>query len=110
MRASKFLGSLIATCAAVVALSATTDARADDEFDVSVSGGKVVVTPKGNWHINKDYPWKFTGGGAELKKDKFALSDGSASLAGAPKGSGKLKGGVCSGDKCKNFEKDITVQ
>ena len=110
MRASKVIGSLIATCAAVIALSATSDARADEEFDVSVQGGKVVVTPKGNWHINKDYPWKFTGAGdAKLDKSKFALSDTSASLAGAPKGAGKLKGGVCSGDKCKNFEKDVAI-
>jgi len=91
-------------------LSIGAPARADTEFDVNVSGGKVVVTAKGQWHINKDYPWKLISGDQKLDKSKFAFTETSATLNGAPKGAGKLKGAVCSGDQCKPFEKDVTVQ
>jgi hypothetical protein len=100
---------VLAALVAIAGLVASSDARADEEFDVSVAGGKVVITTKGSWHINKDYPWKLTVGDAKLDKSKFEISEKSASVTGAPKGSGKLKGAVCSGDKCKNFEKDVTI-
>ncbi len=109
MRIAKHLGSFVAAAAALVALTAAGDARADDEFDVSVAGGKVVVTSKGGWHVNKEYPWKLTVGDAKLDKSKFTFSETTATLAGAPKGTAKLKGGVCSGDKCKNFEKEVAI-
>jgi hypothetical protein len=104
-----FATHALAALIAFAGLAASGDARADDEFDVSVAGGKVVVTAKGAWHINKEYPWKLVVGDAKLDKSKFEISEKTASVAGAPKGSGKLKGAVCSGDKCKNFEKDVTI-
>jgi hypothetical protein len=91
-------------------LSSTRAAHAEEEFDVSVAGGKVTVTTKGPWHINKEYPWKVVAGDAKLDKSKFALDEKSASVAGVPKGTAKLKGAVCSGATCKPFEKDVTVQ
>jgi hypothetical protein len=33
-----------------------------------------------------------------------------AKLTGAPKGTGKLKGAVCSKDQCHTFEKDVSIQ
>jgi hypothetical protein len=38
------LGSLVAAAAAIVALTASSDARAEDEFDLSVADGKITVT------------------------------------------------------------------
>jgi hypothetical protein len=104
-----FATHAFAALIALAGFAASGDARADDEFDVNVAGGKVVVTAKGAWHINKDYPWKLVVGDAKLDKSKFEISEKTASVAGAPKGSGKLKGAVCSGDKCKNFEKDVNI-
>lgn len=87
-------------------------AHAETEFDVAVSGNTVTVTTKGGWHVNKEYPWKFTPDAdpnAKVAKDKFNFGENTATLANAPKGAGKLKGGVCSGDKCVSFEKAVTV-
>jgi hypothetical protein len=85
-------------------------ARADQEFDVTVSKGQVTVTAKGDWHINKDFPWKLVIGDTKLDKSKFSLSEKTATVADAPKGSGKLKGAVCSKDACHTLEKDVTIQ
>jgi hypothetical protein len=93
-----------------LATLAPSTARAEEEFDVSVAGGKVSVVTKGAWHINKDYPWKITAGDAKLDKSKFALEEKSASVAGVPKGKAELKGAVCSGATCKPFKMEITVQ
>ena len=93
----------------LAALAPARFAMAEEEFDVSVAGGKVTVTTKGPWHINKEYPWKIAVGDQKLDKSKFALDEKSASVT-APKGTAKLKGAVCSGATCKPFEKDITVQ
>jgi hypothetical protein len=90
-------------------LAPTRVALADEEFDLSVGGGKVTVTTKGQWHINKEYPWKITIGDQKLDKSKFSLDEKSASVT-APKGIAKLKGAVCSGATCKTFEKDVTIQ
>jgi hypothetical protein len=109
MRYPKILASLGAAavlCSAVIGSLA----HADDEFDVNVAGGQVTVVSKGGWHVNKNYPWKLTAGATHLDKGKFNFTETSATLAGAPKGAATLKGGVCSGDKCKNFEKTITIQ
>ena len=100
-----FAGLAMLTVATTLALTAL----ADDTFDVNVSPGKVVLTTHGGWHINKDYPWKLVAGDTKLDKSKFALTETSATLAGAPKGQAKLKGAVCSGDQCKPFEKDVTI-
>jgi hypothetical protein len=89
-------------------LSAT--ARADNEFDVAVSKGNVTVTAHPGWHINKDYPWKLTVGDAKLDKSKFSLAETTATVNGAPKGSGTIKGAVCSADQCHTFQKDVKIE
>jgi hypothetical protein len=85
-------------------------ASADNEFDVSVGKGAVTVTAHEGWHINKEYPWKLIVGDTRLDKSKFSLDEKTATLNGAPKGTGKLKGAVCSKDQCHTFEKDVTIQ
>jgi len=102
----------IAAIAVIVALGASLGrtARADDEFDVSVANGQVMVTAHAGWHINKEYPWKLTVGETKLEKAKFTLAETTASVSGAPKGSATLKGAVCSADQCRLFKKDLTIQ
>jgi hypothetical protein len=110
MRTSIFASTALAALVALAAFATPGAARADQEFDVNVTGGgKVTVLAKGNWHINKDYPWKLIVGDTKLDKSKFQLNEKEASVSGAPKGAGKLKGAICSGDTCKPFEKDVTV-
>jgi hypothetical protein len=106
---SKIAGLTLGLVVAAAAVFTARDARAEEEFDVNVAGGKVVVTAKGAWHINKEYPWKLTIGDKKLAKDQFKLDEHTATLAGAPHGSATLKGAVCSGDKCKTFEKTLTL-
>ena len=108
MRYPKILATLGA-CAVMCTAIFGTSAFADDEFDVNVAGGQITVVAKGHWHINKNYPWKVSVGDKKVDA-KFNFTDTSATLAGAPKGAIKVKGGVCSGDQCKNFEKMVTVQ
>ena len=86
----------------------TSRASAEEEFDVSVSAGKVVVTTKGKWHINKEYPWRLVIGEKKLDKSKFVLSEASATIL-APKGPAKVRGGVCNGDQCMRLEKAVDV-
>ena len=109
MRLSKILGALTLV-GAFGLVSASSDARADNEFDVNVKGTTVTVTAKGAWHVNKEYPWKLTAGDKKFDKSKFKLDDHSATLGGLPKGTAKLKGGVCNGGQCKNFTKEITIK
>jgi hypothetical protein len=105
----RILSSLALTAAIVLtSLASTRDARAEEEFDVAVAGGKVTVTTKGAWHINKDYPWRLVVGDAKIDKAKFSLDEKSASVS-APKGTAKLRGAICSGATCKPFEKELTV-
>jgi hypothetical protein len=101
--------SSLALALAVTALVAALPAHAEDEFDVAVSGSRVVVKVKGTWHINQEYPWRLVVGDVKLDKSKFTLSNESASVD-APKGVGKLKGGVCNGDQCLRLEKAVTIQ
>ncbi len=104
----KLLGAIsVLGIAAAMTLSAV--ALADDPFDLKISPGKVEIDTKSGWHINKDYPWKLTAGDLKLDKSKFTLTETSAVVSGAPKGTAKLKGAVCSGEKCQPFEKDVTV-
>ncbi len=85
-------------------LVAAGPAEAEEEFDVKVTGTTVKVTAKGEWHVNKEYPWKVKAGEATVAdKAKFAFSDKEATVS-APAGATVLKGGVCSGDKCKTIE------
>jgi hypothetical protein len=84
-------------------------ASADNDFDVAVSKGNVTVTAHTGWHINKDYPWKLVVGDAKLDKSKFSLAETTATVTGAPKGTGTLKGAVCSADQCHTFQKDVNI-
>jgi hypothetical protein len=106
----KKLLTVVASLGIAAGITFASVAHADDEFDVSVAGGKVVVSAKGAWHVNKDYPWKLTAGDVKLDKAKFSFTETTATLAGAPKGTAILKGGVCNGGQCKNFEKAVSVQ
>ncbi len=102
----------ILALSSLVALGATlgSPAFADDEFDVNVSKGEVTVTAHSGWHINKEYPWKLVVGDTKLDKAKFSLAETKATVAGAPRGSGTLKGAVCSADQCHTFQKEVTIQ
>jgi hypothetical protein len=108
MRLTAAAGFALSALVSLVALSSTRDARAEEQFDVTVAGGKVTVTAKGAWHINKDYPWKLTSGDAKLDKSKFTIAEKTASVA-APKGAAHLKGAVCQAENCMPFEKDVTI-
>jgi hypothetical protein len=110
MRLTTVAGFALSLMVAAATLAPTRTARAEEEFDVSVAAGRVTVTTKGPWHINKEYPWKVVAGDAKIDKSKFSLDEKSASVAGVPKGQVKLKGAVCSGATCKPFERDVTVQ
>jgi hypothetical protein len=85
------------------------DARADDEFELHVSKGKVVVEAKGEWHINLEFPWKLVIGDTKLDKTKFTLTERSATVGDAPAGTGKLRGAVCSHDSCHTVERDVSI-
>jgi hypothetical protein len=102
----------IVAISAAVAVCASFSSRglADNEFDVSVSKGKVTVTAHSGWHINKDYPWKLVVGDAKLDKSSFHLAETTATVSDAPRGSGTLKGAVCSADQCHTFQKDVSIQ
>jgi hypothetical protein len=110
MRPNTLAGFALSFMVAIATLAPTRPAHAEEQFDVSIAGGKVTVTTKGPWHINKEYPWKLVAGDAKMDKSKFALEEKSASVTGVPKGQAKLKGAVCSGPTCLPFEKDVTVQ
>src|SRR5690349_6345020 len=87
-------------------------ARAEDGFDLKVTPGHILVTPKEGWHINLKYPWRLTmgeNGETKIDKSKFELSEAAAAVS-APKGSGKLKGAVCQGEnQCRMFEQAVSV-
>jgi len=99
------LGSVLALCTLFGSA-----ARADDDFDVTVANGQVTVTAHSGWHISKDYPWKLVAGDTKLDKSKFTLAETTATVSGAPQGPATLKGAVCSGDRCHNFQKDLTIK
>jgi len=103
IRARSTIVSLLAAAAFIAGT-----AVADEDFDVAVAPGKVTVTTKGHWHINKAYPWKLTVGEKKLTQADFVLSESSA-IVNAPKGTGKLKGGVCNGDQCRMIQVDVNV-
>jgi hypothetical protein len=105
MRATLMLG-----ISAVLALATTFDApaRADNNVDVSTSKGQVTVTVKGDFHINKEFPWKLTVNDQKLDKSKFNLAEKTATVS-APSGAGKLKGAYCKKDECHPFEMDVTI-
>jgi hypothetical protein len=108
MRAD-WLRPLLGLSAALVLAFTAPPAHAENEFEVSVSKGQVVVTAKGDWHINQEFPWKLVVGDTKLDKTKFSLTEKAATVANAPAGVGKVKGAVCSHDACHTLEKEITI-
>jgi hypothetical protein len=111
LRMTTFARSLLRPLLAagfIASVVASSVAQAEEEFDVTVTQGKVVVKTKGDWHINVDYPWKVKINGEKVDKSKFALSKTEASVA-LPKGAAELRGGVCSGEQCRMFEKQIEI-
>jgi hypothetical protein len=96
--------------AALVTATIASSARADEEFDVKASKGSIEVVTKAGWHVNKEGPWKVVSGGTTLDKSKFSLAETSAKVSGVPAGEATLKIYVCSGDRCKNIEKKVSVQ
>jgi hypothetical protein len=94
---------------ASVALSAH-PAAADEQFDLTVAKGEIDLVTKGNWHVNKDYPWKVDAGGSIFDKSKFVFTETSVKVSGVPHGAAKLKGAVCNGPQCMPFSKEIDVQ
>jgi hypothetical protein len=108
MAISKTLRSTLITLAACATLVAAGSARAaDEDFDVKTAPGKVTVTAKGKWHINKDYPWSVIVGEKKVES-KFQLEEKSAAVE-APKGHVTLKGGICNGDQCRMFKVAVDV-
>jgi hypothetical protein len=109
MRLTNALGSIVATAAALVALTFATDARADD-FKVEGGAGSVTVTstnPK--FHLNKDFPWKAAG-----KPVKPSFGGGAepttATISGLAKGTIEVKGAICGEGNCVPFTKSVEVK
>jgi hypothetical protein len=102
--------SAVAAVLALAVSSITTRALADNEVDVSVAKGQITVTAHSGWHINKDYPWKLVVGDTKLDKSKFTLAETTATVSDPPKGSGTLKGAVCSADQCHTFQKEVAIR
>ncbi len=106
-------GLLLAT--AFVSTSATyaTDARADGEFDIAVSGNTVTVTAHSPWHINQEFEWKVKHGHDRIQAAHFTLSESTATVSGLPSGTHKLHGAVCntSGDHqaCLPIAQEVTI-
>jgi hypothetical protein len=107
MRNTKSLSAFVAIALATLTLAVP--AYADDTHDTSTAPKTVSVTVKPGWHVNKEYPWKLVVGDTKYDKTHFVLTETTAVIADAPPGKAKLKGGVCSGDKCKAFEEDVVV-
>jgi hypothetical protein len=99
------LGSVLVVALSLVGASAGADEQA---YTVAAGAGKVTVSAVGHWHVNKEYPWKLKCADTVLAKDKFTLAETTATVSGG-KGECELKGGVCSGDKCKNFSEKVKL-
>jgi hypothetical protein len=100
---------ILASVCAVLAIS--TVALAAGEYDVKAGKGEITISAKGDWHVNKDYPWKATAGSTTFDKSKFSLDEKSAKVSGLPAGKVHLKGAVCHGtDQCMPFETDVEVK
>jgi hypothetical protein len=84
-------------------------AKVDEGFDVKVAKGEVVVTAHGEWHINKEFPWKLVVGDVRLDRTKFELGETTARIHDAPAGKAKLRGAICSKDVCHTLERDLEV-
>jgi hypothetical protein len=84
-------------------------AKVDDGFDLKIAKGEVTVTARGEWHINKDFPWKLVVGDVKLDKSRFELGETTARVHDAPAGKAKLRGAICSKDVCRTLEREIDV-
>ena len=94
----------------VALLTCAPGARAEEEFELKVSHGRVVVEAKGEWHINLEFPWKLVIGDTKLDKSKFALTEKTAVVSDVPAGVGRLRGAVCSHDSCHTLEREIKME
>jgi hypothetical protein len=107
MRPIRFL----AFSAVVAMATLVSPARADDNFDMTVTKGQITVTAKAGWHINQDYSWAVKVGADKVKKkEDFKLDKGTATVTGVPSGTVTVKGAVCSESACAPFTKEnVTV-
>lgn len=103
---------------AAVAAFATivSPARADDNFDVAVSKGQVVVHAHSGWHINTDYSWALHADNNGKKGDKetnakvtLDKANGTATITQVTPGKHWVRGAVCSESNCAPFVKDVVV-
>jgi hypothetical protein len=114
-RLRAFVTVLFAACA--LGLAAAPASRADDNgapkidegFDLKIAKGEVLVTARGEWHINKEFPWKLVVGDVKLDRSKFELGETTARIHDAPSGSAKLRGAICSKDVCRTLERDLVL-
>jgi hypothetical protein len=104
-----FAAGLLSTTTADRAARAEGEDKIDKAFEVSVAKRDVIVTAKGEWHINKDFPWKLVIGDIKLDRSKFELGETTATVHDAPSGTGKLRGAVCSKDVCRTLERELTI-
>jgi hypothetical protein len=84
-------------------------AKGDDGFDLKVAKGEVTVTARGEWHINKEFPWKLVVGDVKLDRSKFELGETTARVHDAPSGKAMLRGAICSKDVCRTLERDLVL-
>lgn len=73
-------------------------ARADEEFDVSVSGDTVTLTAKGGWKVNAKAAWKLVGYRKTVAKSAFKFTDTTAIAAKVPGGTWTLRGELVNAD------------
>ena len=85
MRVSKFLGSVLAVAAVLVAATAVS---------VSCKGGEVEVKAAAPWHTNKEAPWKWDKGSITSKDEHAVKGKGD-------KCEGSIKAYICKGSECK---------
>lgn len=103
MRPIRFLGF----SAALAIATLVSPARADDNFDMTVSKGQITITAKPGWHINQDYSWAVKKGDDKVKsKADFKLDKGTATVGGIPSGTFTVRGAVCSESACAPFKKE----
>jgi hypothetical protein len=100
---------IVASLCTVLAIS--TYAFAAGEYEVKGGKGEAMIIAKGEWHVNKDYPWKATAGGTTFDKSKFSLEEKLAKVTGLPAGKVKVKGAVCQGtSQCMPLEAEVEVK
>jgi len=118
MRILGTLATVVTLALSVTLFAAAPAARADDSagaakvdegFDLKVAKGEVTVTARGEWHINKEFPWKLVVGDVKLDRSRFELGETTARVHDAPAGKAKLRGAICSKDVCRTLERDVDV-